>query len=457
LEFQGEFQENFQTAFNESLEKLGPFEDNPHLAVAVSGGSDSVSLALLVKTWVRQHIPKGFQDVGTHHLKDEGKTGTLTALIVDHGLRQESAAEAQQVCMLLASHQIPAVILRWTEEKPHNRLQERAREARYRLLTEWCCQHQVLHLLLGHHQDDQRETFQLRRAKKSGILGLSGMSSILETPSVRILRPLLQFPKSRLRRYLTLQNIPFVEDPSNANLKYSRTALRRETMPPQEQEQLERKIERYGFRRIQKENEINTAVSECVEVFSEGYGILDRSAYQKLSSKRQQDVLQRCIMTFGVGQYPPRRDSLEIIMKNLGTTCTLHGCLIFNRQGKIFFVREPQGIECAPLSGKSNTLRWDDRFILSFLPDASLLKNDDDKTHVGPLKEKGWTQIKQTPEGELLKAFPHPVRLGFPSLWKGSRFFHLLMPFSSKFTKQKGYVIYFAPRYPLTRFTFTIV
>ena len=103
MEFQGEFQENFQIAFNESLEKLGPFEDNPHLAVAVSGGSDSMSLALLAKTWVHQYVSKGFQDADTGILKDEGNRGTLTALIVDHGLRGESTAEAQQVRMLLVS------------------------------------------------------------------------------------------------------------------------------------------------------------------------------------------------------------------------------------------------------------------------------------------------------------------------------------------------------------------
>lgn len=165
-----------QEEFNQALEELGPFEDMPHLAIATSGGSDSLCLTFLACHWVRQ------------------RGGTLTSLIVDHGLRSDSEAEANQTRDLLAAHQIPTVILKWTGEKPVSRIQERAREARYRLLLKWCHDHQVLHLLLGHHQDDQRETFQLRQEKKSGSLGLSGMSAISETPSGRILRPCFGFP-----------------------------------------------------------------------------------------------------------------------------------------------------------------------------------------------------------------------------------------------------------------------
>lgn len=425
-----------QETFNQALEELGPFEDKPHLAIATSGGSDSLCLVFLAWHWVHQ------------------REGTLTSLIVDHGLRPDSEAEAAQTRDLLSVHQIPAVILKWTGEKPARRIQERAREARYGLLLKWCHNHQTLHLLLGHHQDDQRETFQLRQAKKSGALGLSGMSALSETPSVRILRPLLQFSKSCLREYLTSRNIPFVEDPSNVNLKYSRTALRKENLTFSEQAQLIAMSYDYGICRIQEEKETNQIVSQCVEIFPQGYGLLKKEHYQQLSEKQQLNVLQRCLMTFGVGHYPPRRDSLKKIRKNPEITRTLHGCLIFNYQHWITFVREPEKIEKMSLTGNARNYRWDDRFNFSFLPE---MYENFSELSLAPLEEEGWKHINKTPEGEILKTLPHPVRLGLPALWEGSRFLQLLVPISSKFTKKKECAIHFAPRYPLTRFTFTIV
>ena len=59
------------TAFTLAMDRLGPFEPSPELAVAVSGGADSMALALLAQDWVRR------------------RGGTIVALIVDHGLRAE--------------------------------------------------------------------------------------------------------------------------------------------------------------------------------------------------------------------------------------------------------------------------------------------------------------------------------------------------------------------------------
>ena len=67
------------------IEALGPFERHPSLAVAVSGGPDSMALALLARAWA-----------GT-------RGGEVLALIVDHGLRPEAAAEAAQVAAQLGA------------------------------------------------------------------------------------------------------------------------------------------------------------------------------------------------------------------------------------------------------------------------------------------------------------------------------------------------------------------
>src|SRR3954451_23412950 len=77
------------------MEPLGPFERAPALAVAVSGGADSLALAILAAAWA------------------ERRGGRVLALTVDHGLRPESAAEARQTAAWLAARGITSRILAW--------------------------------------------------------------------------------------------------------------------------------------------------------------------------------------------------------------------------------------------------------------------------------------------------------------------------------------------------------
>ena len=164
---------------------LGPFERPPSVAVAVSGGSDSFGLGLLLADWVR----------------DRG--GQLIVLTVDHGLRAEAAAECARVAEIFAA--IPncsAHVLQWRGEKPEHGLQAAARAARYGLLADWCRAHGVLHLAVGHTADDQAETVAMRQAHGSGPLGLAGMAALRPEAGVRLLRPLLPISRPAIRDWL---------------------------------------------------------------------------------------------------------------------------------------------------------------------------------------------------------------------------------------------------------------
>src|SRR4051812_45990795 len=110
------------------MARLGPFERTPHMAVGVSGGPDSLALTLLLAEWAHR------------------RNGRLVALTVNHQLRADSAAEAEQVGRWLAH--LPNVshrILSWTGPKPESGIQAAAREARYRLLAAYCGDHAILH------------------------------------------------------------------------------------------------------------------------------------------------------------------------------------------------------------------------------------------------------------------------------------------------------------------------
>ena len=150
----------------------------------------------------------------------------LHALSVDHGLRAESASEAAQVAAWCKALDIAHTTLHWRHGDIGSGLPEKAREARYALMFEWCRTHGIRHLLTAHHRDDQVETFLLRLLRGSGIEGLSGILPVSERQGIFLHRPLLAFSKERLIATLKAQNQQWIEDPSNRDMRYSRNALR---------------------------------------------------------------------------------------------------------------------------------------------------------------------------------------------------------------------------------------
>lgn len=183
------------------------------MAVALSGGADSLALCALLYEWAQaRHI-------------------TLHALTVDHALRDESAEEACRVGVLATAH-CPGmyhVVLRRDPEKiVPTRLQEEARRDRYRLMRDYCVSQGIRNLFLAHHQDDQIETFLFRLAKGSGIDGLAGMRPLVQATEADIsyVRPLLDTPKERLVATCHAHGLDFVSDPSNTNQRFARARIR---------------------------------------------------------------------------------------------------------------------------------------------------------------------------------------------------------------------------------------
>lgn len=179
------------------------------LAVAFSGGPDSSALLHLTLQWAAADgIP-------------------VTALIVDHGLRPESGAEARQAAARARAAGAGAVILNWDGGKPETGRQAAARAARYALMTGWCRANDATDLLLGHHLEDQAATVLMRLRHGSGIDGLAAMPEAGFRDGVRLLRPMLSLRKSSLRDWLASRDIDWIEDPTNASDDYERNRLNR--------------------------------------------------------------------------------------------------------------------------------------------------------------------------------------------------------------------------------------
>ncbi len=194
--------------FIKNIEKKYTFEKNPSVAVAVSGGPDSMSLLFLVNAFIKY------------------KKGNLIALIVDHRIRKNSKDEAKYISTYLNKNNISSQVLTVNKVNVSKKSMNEARNNRYNLLTDFCIKNNFLHLFVAHHKDDNLETFLNRKIAGSDFYGLKSMSELSLYNKVCIIRPLLNFSKDALLNYNKKYKIEYINDPSNFNLDYTRPTIR---------------------------------------------------------------------------------------------------------------------------------------------------------------------------------------------------------------------------------------
>jgi tRNA(Ile)-lysidine synthase len=189
---------------------LAPLAGAKGLLLAVSGGPDSTALLIMAALWAAA-----------------GGRPRVEVATVDHGLRQEARAEAQAVGEHARRRGLKHHLIVWRGAKPKSRVQELARNARYRLLAERARKIGADHIVTAHHADDQCETVLFRLLRGSGVSGLRGMEAMTERHGVRLARPLLAVSKAELLDFCLAHGEAFAEDPTNADPRYARTRMRR--------------------------------------------------------------------------------------------------------------------------------------------------------------------------------------------------------------------------------------
>lgn len=197
------------------------------IAVGYSGGGDSTALLHVLCNRV-----KG-SNIKTSHSK-AANIPAVYALIVNHNLRDEAEAEAEAQLAAKNARAMGAIplILTWHGDKPKTAIQNKARQARYRLMGAACRQHGIKTLWLGHHQDDQIETVYMRASRGSGWRGLAGMRAVSAGniwPALyqtALVRPLLTITRETLRGYNQHHGLSFIDDPSNQDRRYQRVRAR---------------------------------------------------------------------------------------------------------------------------------------------------------------------------------------------------------------------------------------
>jgi len=191
---------------------FAPLAQAKSLLLAVSGGPDSTALLLMATQWARR----------------PGRPAVAVAT-VDHAMREGSHAEAEAVGALTRRLGSVHHLIEWPGPKPRSRIQERAREARYRLLGACANEIGADVLVTAHHADDQAETVIFRLLRGSGIAGLRGMEETARHGPLTLARPLLGLRKAELIAFCETCGEPFARDPSNEDPRFARTHLRRLT------------------------------------------------------------------------------------------------------------------------------------------------------------------------------------------------------------------------------------
>lgn len=407
--------------FAELMAPLGPFEPHPHLAVAVSGGSDSLALLLLLRNWVH-----------TRH-------GKLTALSVDHALRPEAAAECRAVGDMIAglnaqSHAttwrpINHEILIWQGEKPSHGLMAAARAARYRLLVEWCLAQDVLHLALGHHADDQAETVLMREAHGSGAAGLAGMSAIRALRGIRLLRPLLPCRKTALAVLVQKAGLTAIEDPSNRAHRFERVRWRAHLGENADIEALQQTIWGAGASRDAIERRAAQLLAQTARLDPAGYATIDLDRLLRLEAVVISQALRQLLLTVGGADFAPAPAAISRLIISLrqrqATMLTLGGCLLAARGDELMLFREPAACNGPLPLTLGQTMIWDRRFAVTLVqrtaghreglePAIGGLARPDQQLYVAAIGEKGLAN-KTLPVA--LAGLPHHARASLPGLW----------------------------------------
>ncbi len=301
-----------------------PFHRERRLAVAVSGGADSMAMAWLLARW-----------------------GRPAAFIVDHGLRAESRAEAVTAVARLARFGVKARVLS-LQGLGHGAAA--ARRARYAALFAACAADGFSDLLVGHHAADQAETVQLRAAAGSGAAGLAGMAAVTVRGPVRIVRPLLRVPPGRLRATLRLAGVSWSEDPGNTDPATPRGHLRADP------KRLVARAPNAGAERALAERAVASELAQSVSVFPDGVALVQGTLSMA--------ALSALLWTVSGRAHPPRPYAVaRMVPLRQGT---LHGVIISDagRHGPGWLLwREPAAVS-VPVPAIAGAV-WDGRFRLA--------------------------------------------------------------------------------------------
>ncbi len=362
------------------------------LAVAVSGGSDSLALLVLLADWAKNGGPE------------------VSAVTIDHGLRANSAAEAEAVAAHCAGSGIKHDCVKWTDWDGTGNLPDQARRARYRLLAEWAEAAGIGHVALGHTADDQAETFLMRLSREAGVDGLSAMSATRRQGRVVFCRPALRITRQELRDVLTSRGLGWIDDPTNADEAYERVRARQvmAALAPLGISAENLSAVAHHMRDVRETLYwyVFLAARDVVE-FQGGDILFDRRGFRVLQREVARRLVQASMKWINSAEYGPRGRALDLLMESIrgGTNMTLQGCHVLVCEDRIQITREYNAV--AQLRAPVHEV-WDARWHVTG-PECS------SDIEIAALGSDG---LRQCPDWREI-GLPEASQMSGPAIWRG--------------------------------------
>jgi len=340
---------------------FSPLKAERHVALAVSGGSDSIALMRLAADWARVEHPG---------LK-------LTVLTVDHGLRPEAAGEAARVGQWASTLALPHDVLRWeTASKPLTGIQAHARAARYGLMAAWCRANGAAALLTAHTLDDQAETVLMRLSRTMSVDSLAGIRPLGGWDGLPLHRPLLRVRRQALRHWLTQLGQPWIEDPSNEDDRFERVRARRAlaAMGDGTTTRLAALAEKSAAATALLERCARRWIGCYLREHGAGICHIAVDDFRPLPEALRERILAIIIGRYGGGRGAVKADEVRRIARwacsdEGPVRCTLGGAILGRRKAGFWVTREAARVESNPqVVSETGKLLWDKRFLIEAVP-----------------------------------------------------------------------------------------
>ena len=319
---------NFLPIEEHFIKCLNALELKPRstIAVAVSGGADSMALLMLLKKTI--------------------SSDNILALTVNHGFRSQAIQEAHWVSGQCKKYSISHTIL--SSKTPlKKKSQQVARTLRYQLLLDFCYEEECNYLFLGHQMDDQAETVLMRLLRGAGIRGMSAMKTKTLLKGVFLCRPLLNFTHLMLKEYLSQKKQDWIEDPTNEDLAYKRNIIRHWLQKEPDYPLIQKRIKNVSEHMQRADEYIQTKVYSdiqgVIQTCEPGYITLSLLKFRALHKEAALRLLVAIIESMTGNVIDIRFEKLIVIYRSLTSIhhkIALKGILFYPINETIYVVYE---------------------------------------------------------------------------------------------------------------------
>ena len=305
---------NLYLDFKAKIKKL----KSKKFLVAVSGGTDSLALAAMCRIYQNEYKKKIFYYTN-----------------INHNIRRNSLKESEKVKKILKKQKISLKIIT-NKVKIEKNIQHLARKVRYSILVRECLQKNCKYILMGHHKDDQIETFLIRLSRGSGVKGLSSMEMISKlNNNIKVFRPFLEIEKKVLIHSAKKIFGEYINDPSNQNDKFLRVKIRK-ILPILINSGISKDQIIKSINNLQTSSEtLNFYYSDIYKKIVKKTGkkiTIQKKSFLSLNKEFQIKIIGNIFKQLKKTDYPPRVKKIEFLLKRLMRrdfkNYSLAGCLI---------------------------------------------------------------------------------------------------------------------------------